>query len=90
MLSIKFTAGELLVRFCRSALQARIAAESRLYSKIFALIGLTVTSGIYTGQALPCSCAIIFFTLQSILSGANNEQYKQGRQSITQDCLLQN
>jgi hypothetical protein len=41
MLFPEFTAGELLVRSCRStpvgtsALQARIAAESRSYSKIF-------------------------------------------------------
>jgi hypothetical protein len=35
MLFLEFTAGELLVRSCRSALQARIAAESRSYSKYF-------------------------------------------------------
>ena len=34
-LIIRFTAGELLAAFCRSALQARIAAESRSYSKNF-------------------------------------------------------
>jgi hypothetical protein len=35
MLFLEFTSGELLVSFCRSALQARIAAESRSYSKRF-------------------------------------------------------
>jgi hypothetical protein len=35
MLFPEFTAGEILVRFCRSALQARIAAESRACSKNF-------------------------------------------------------
>jgi hypothetical protein len=35
MLFLEFTSGELLVSFCRSALQARIAAESRSYSKTF-------------------------------------------------------
>ena len=35
MLFLEFTAGEFLVRSCRSALQARIAAESRSYCKIF-------------------------------------------------------
>ena len=35
MLFLEFTAGEILVRSCRSALQARIAAESRSYCKIF-------------------------------------------------------
>ena len=35
MLFQEFTAGEFLVRSCRRALQARIAAESRSYSKIF-------------------------------------------------------
>ena len=35
MLFLEFTAGEILVRSCRSALQARIAAESRSYYKIF-------------------------------------------------------
>ena len=39
MLFPEFTAGELLLRSCRSALQARIAAESRSYSKSFAMIG---------------------------------------------------
>ena len=35
MLFQKFTAGEFPVRSCRSALQARITAESRSYSKMF-------------------------------------------------------
>ena len=35
MLFLEFTAGELLVRSCRSALQAPLTAESRSYSKIF-------------------------------------------------------
>ena len=34
MLFPEFTAGELLLRSCRSALQARIAAQSRSYRKI--------------------------------------------------------
>ena len=35
MLVLDITAVELLVRSCRSALQVRIAAESRSYSKNF-------------------------------------------------------
>jgi hypothetical protein len=35
VLFLEFTAGELLTPFCRSAFQARIAAESRSYGKNF-------------------------------------------------------
>jgi hypothetical protein len=35
VLFLEFTAGELLAPFCRSAFQARIAAESRSYGKNF-------------------------------------------------------
>ena len=47
MLFPEFTAGELLVRFCRSTWQARIAAESRSYSRKFC--NDRVKSGIWRG-----------------------------------------
>jgi hypothetical protein len=43
---LEFTAGELPVSFCRSALQARIVAESRSYSKTFCNDRVKKESGI--------------------------------------------
>ena len=53
MLFLEFTAGELLVRSCRSALQARIAAESRSYSKIFCNDRVNAVSGARSGYRAP-------------------------------------
>ena len=60
MLFPEFTAGELLLRSCRSALQARIAAESRSYSKIFCNDRVDILTGIPDARArLVCPGAVL-------------------------------
>jgi hypothetical protein len=52
VLFLEFTAGELLTPFCRSAFQARIAAESRSYGKNFCNDRLNTGSFLFCGIQL--------------------------------------
>jgi hypothetical protein len=79
VLFLEFTAGELLTPFCRSAFQARIAAESRSYGKNFC--NDRVHSSLFTSHLSLFTFHFSLFTFQNHPGSDGNPERTQSAEA---------